>query len=93
MIANYGYTDGSGNYFITIDTSHCTACEHHRCITACPERLFIVEPDDYDEMAASIKKEFRHHLKYKCAPCKPVTSRPPLPCISACNLGAINHSW
>ena len=26
MKANYGYKDGSGEFFITLDTDRCTAC-------------------------------------------------------------------
>lgn len=93
MIANYGYMDGSGEYYITIDTDHCIDCEGHACITACPKDMFVVEPDDYDDDAAMIKGEFRHQVKYACAPCKPVSDRPPLPCMEACPADAISHSW
>ena len=34
MLANYGYSDGSGNYFITIDTEKCNRCGD--CVAACP---------------------------------------------------------
>jgi hypothetical protein len=66
--ANYGYMDGSGNFFITIDT-------------------------DYDDEVAAIKEEHRKKVKYDCGPCKPITDRPPLPCVAACTPGAISHSW
>lgn len=93
MIANYGYMDGSGEYYITIDTDKCIECVHHGCVDGCPKNLFLVEPDDYDDTVAMIKKEFRHKLKYECAECKPVSNRPVLPCIEACTPGAIKHSW
>ncbi len=93
MIANYGYMDGSGEFYITIDTNKCIECDNHSCITACPKNMFDVEPDDYDEDAAFIIKEFRQQIKYACAECKPVTDRPPLPCVTACVDGAITHSW
>ncbi len=31
--ANYGYKDGSGEYFITIDTDLCNSCG--KCAEAC----------------------------------------------------------
>lgn len=91
MLANYGYSDGSGTYYITIDTDKCNGCGD--CLTACPQQVFVVEPDDYDEQKALIKEKLRKDIKYLCGPCKPVTNRPPLPCQAACGAGAIAHSW
>ena len=93
MKANYGYLDGSGQYFITIDTDKCLDCSHHRCVEACPQGMFEIALDDYDDEVAQIKPAFRKKLKYECAVCKPVSDRPPLPCQSACDLGALEHSW
>jgi ferredoxin len=93
MKANYGYLDGSGQFFITIDTDHCIECPHHGCIEACPKGMFQMIVDDYDDEVAEIKEEFRKKLKYECAECKPVADRPPLPCREACTPGAIEHSW
>lgn len=93
MIANYGYMDGSGEYYITIDTDKCIECEDHGCVEACPKGMLDIETDDYDDEVATIKEEFRKQVKYTCAECKPVSDRPPLPCIVACTPGAITHSW
>lgn len=93
MIANYGYMDGSGSFFITIDTDKCLTCPDHPCVGACPQGMFAVEVNDYDEAVAVIRAEFRHRVKYACAPCKPVSDRPPLPCQAACVPGAVSHSW
>ena len=93
MIANYGYMDGSGEFYISINTDKCIDCEHHDCVDACPKKMFAVEPDDYDDEVALIKEEFRKQLKYVCSECKPVTDRQPLPCVVACTAGAIGHSW
>jgi Fe-S-cluster-containing hydrogenase component 2 len=93
MKANYGYMDGSGEYYITIDTDLCTQCDHHACVDACPVGLFEIITDDYDDEVASVKEEHRKKVKYDCGPCKPVTDRPALPCVVACTPGAIEHSW
>jgi Fe-S-cluster-containing hydrogenase component 2 len=66
-------------------------------IVACPVGLFELVEDEYDslsdELKASVKPEHRKKIKYDCGPCKPVTDRPPLPCVVACKPGAITHSW
>jgi Fe-S-cluster-containing hydrogenase component 2 len=93
MKANYGYMDGSGEFFITIDTDHCIECSHHGCVDACPVGVFEIIVDDYDDEVAAIKEDERKKLKYDCAPCKPVSGREPLPCVVACTPGAISHSW
>ncbi|MFQ6007371.1 MAG: ferredoxin family protein [Candidatus Zixiibacteriota bacterium] len=93
MKANYGYTDGSGEYFITIDTDLCIDCTDRGCVDACPQGLFEIIVDDYDDNVAAVKEEYRKKLKYECAECKPVSNRPVLPCVAACTPGAITHSW
>lgn len=96
MLAHYGYSDGSGNYFITIDTDKCNACA--KCVRACPAQVFLVvaeDPNDpmNDEPLAIVAQEKKNKLKYECGPCKPPTDRPTLPCMAKCEAGAITHSW
>ncbi len=91
MLANYGYSDGSGTYYITLDTDKCNGCGD--CVTACPQQMFVVEPDDYDDDKAVIKEAMRKDVKYLCAPCKPTSGPRELPCEVGCAPGAIVHSW
>lgn len=96
MLANYGYKDASGDFFITIDTDKCDGCGD--CVTACPAKNFVVvdeDPNDplRDEPVAMIADDKKKKLKYECNPCKPDRDRPPLPCINACAKAAIVHSW
>lgn len=95
MLANYGYKDGSGEYFIAIDSEKCTGCG--ACVPACPAHVFAVVADPFDPLAereiAVVTEEHRKKLKYSCAPCKPARDRPPLPCVAACEPRAITHSW
>jgi len=91
MIANYGYTNGSGDYFITIDTEQCDGCS--QCVVACPQDVLETIIDDYDSVVAAVNEEHRNKLKYSCRPCKASIKDVPLPCVAACNSGAITHSW
>jgi len=96
MLANYGYKDASGDYFITIDTDKCDGCGD--CIPVCPVQVFAVEDEDpndplRDEPVAIVAEDKRKKLKYECSSCKPPSNRPPLPCIEACKAEAISHSW
>lgn len=94
MIANYGYKDGSGEYYISIDTDKCISCEADRaCVTACPKGMFEIITDDYDDQVAAIKQAFRRSLAFDCAECKPAGGYTSLPCVTACTPGAIKHSW
>jgi Fe-S-cluster-containing hydrogenase component 2 len=91
MIANYGYKDGSGEYFIAVDTDLCNGCGD--CVPRCPGGVFEIILNDYDEKVAAVTDAQRRKLKYSCAPCKPVSDRPVLPCVAACKPEAIRHSW
>lgn len=91
MIANYGYEDGSGHYYIKIDTSKCAACGSKGCISACPEKLFATELDDFDDEVVLIREEVRHTLATDCANCKATGEKEP--CLKACTADAISLSW
>jgi ferredoxin len=97
MIANYGYEDGSGFYYITVDGDLCAKCEHHGCVTACPGHVYAIEMDDYDDFVAVVTGDARKRLRELCSLCKGQNggggSEHKLPCTSACLAGALRHSW
>ena len=94
MIANYGYKDGSGDYYISIDTDKCIDCSAGRaCLTACPKEMFDAMTDDYDDEVVCIKETNRRTVAYDCAECKPAGGYTSLPCTTACTPMAIKHSW
>jgi Fe-S-cluster-containing hydrogenase component 2 len=91
--AHYGYKDGSGDFFIVVDTDQCVDCRDRGCVPACPAGVLEIIVDDYDDQVAAVAEAHRKKIKYSCAPCKPEQGRQPLPCISACAFGALSHSW
>lgn len=93
MIANYGYMDGSGEYFISVNTNKCAFCSEKPCILACPKKILVKIEDDYGDSVIAVTESARKRIKYECADCKPNQNRDILPCVSACPFGAIKHSW
>ena len=94
MIANYGYKDGSGEYYIILDTDKCNGCGD--CVTACPYGVLVMVANDYDIEGGDIPAvtdEHRKKIKYSCSPCKPTSGERKLPCVLACKSKALSHSW
>ena len=95
MKANYGYKDGSGDYFITVDTDLCDGCG--KCVEACPAKVMEVGEDENDPLndnrVANVSNLQRKKIKYACAPCKPDHGRTEEPCKKACPRKALAHSW
>ncbi len=91
MIVHYGYKDGSGEYFISIDTDKCNGCG--KCVKVCPQGVLetiTMMVDLEDVIVVAVTEEHRKKIKYSCAPCKP-EKKPP--CVEACENGAIIHTW
>lgn len=94
MIANFGFDDGSGAYYISLDTNKCCECKEKSCLNGCPAGIFTVEFDDWDNEIVVLKTSKRNKIKSICEQCKPIDNRPELlPCQIACPLCAIVHSW
>jgi len=94
MLAYHGFKDGSGEWFIIIDTDRCDGCG--RCAEACPQQALEVVEDPYDPLSDKqvpvVVEEERKKIRYTCAPCKPGYGEPPPPCAAACGPGAISFS-
>ena len=91
MLANYGYKDASGDFFITLDTDKCDGCG--RCVEVCPKNIFIIQEDDYDKPVAMVRAEFSKNLSYQCYGYSVCSSRFPSDCHKACERDALEHSW
>lgn len=94
MIANYGFKDASGEWYVTVDTDRCNGCG--KCLEACPAKILAVGPDEIDlfreQPVAFVKQEERKKIKYSCAPCRPGYGKKPAPCSGVCESKAISHS-
>lgn len=93
MTANYGYMDGSGEYFITVNTDRCAHCVHKPCIKACPMEILIEAEEDGGEMVMAVRDDARKKLRDVCSGCKPASGALPLPCVTACPFEAVTHTW
>lgn len=90
MIIHYGYADGSGKYYVSIDAEKCDAC--CACIAQCPRKILKIETilvDLDDKQVAVVAEEYRKKLQYTCAVCHQAE----IPCIRACEKGAIAATW
>jgi NAD-dependent dihydropyrimidine dehydrogenase PreA subunit len=88
LIAYYGYTDGSGEYFVVIDSDKCSGCG--KCVEHCPKGVLQVELmfiDLDDKPVAIVKEEYCNKIGYICAACKPELNQ--APCVLSCPTGAI----
>jgi Fe-S-cluster-containing hydrogenase component 2 len=92
VITYYGYSDGSGEYYIVVDSDKCSGCG--KCLEKCPQKALQLETefiDLEDKIVAAIKEEHRKKIKYTCAACKPETNQ--APCVLACESEAVKCSW
>jgi Fe-S-cluster-containing dehydrogenase component len=91
VISNYGFEDGTGAYYIAIDSGKCAICEEKPCVDNCPTGVLGKEADDFDDIVAIVKEEFRHQIQIACTECH--VAGLPLPCVGSCRREAIRHSW
>lgn len=92
IITHYGYSNGSGDYYITVDTDKCNGCG--KCVKQCPQLALQLETmliDLEDKTVASVTEEHRKKIKYTCSSCKPETNK--APCVLACASKAIKCTW
>jgi Fe-S-cluster-containing hydrogenase component 2 len=92
MITHYGYTDGSGEYYIVVDSDKCNGCG--KCAKACPQRALelITEFIDLeDKTVAAVSEEHRKKIHYTCGTCKPEQNQ--TPCVTACSSKAVKCIW
>ena len=91
MKAHYGYTDGTGDYFITIDSGQCDGCGY--CVEACPAGILIMAREDGSQLKAELKEEARKNLAFLCPGFLSCRHRHEVNCHSVCSKDAISHTW
>jgi ferredoxin len=89
MMVHYGYSDGTGEYFIAIDASLCDGCGE--CVLSCPSAIFSLEKLDSAEPKAVVKEEARKKIALLCPGLDYCTHK--VNCHSVCQKNAISHSW
>ena len=90
MIIHYGYSDGEGEYRISVDTDKCDGCG--ACVEVCPKSLFELQLDDYDEMKVVVRHELVKKIGYLC-PGISACARNGETCHNVCPHNVFEHSW
>jgi len=88
---HYGYSDGTGSYFITIETGRCDGCGE--CVSVCPSAVFEVVKDDDGQPKAKVKEGARKKLAFLCPGFPSCSSTLKVNCHSVCPKDAISHTW
>jgi NAD-dependent dihydropyrimidine dehydrogenase PreA subunit len=92
VITHYGYCDGSGEFYIVVDSDKCSGCA--KCVQVCPQKALKLETefiDLEDKTVATITEDHRKKIKYTCSACHPETGK--TPCVLSCEQGAIKCVW
>ena len=86
MIVHYGYADGRGEFYITIDTDKCDGCGE--CVDACPQDIFQTATNDHGQVLVEVKDGVARSIGYVCPGHKYC-----IICHQVCDRSAIGHSW
>ncbi len=86
----YGYSDGTGEYFITIDTELCDGCGE--CVEACPAGLFAISQNG-GHPTAGTREELRKKLSFVCPGQEACGKEHGTTCQEVCPKDALIHSW
>lgn len=91
MKISYGYSDGTGEYYITVDTAKCDGCG--KCTEACYAGNLEVTGNNQEQLKARIKEDVRKRIHLTCPGYKTCSASHSFNCHSACSRDAIDHSW
>jgi ferredoxin len=88
---HYGYSDGTGNYFITVDAGRCDGCGE--CVSVCPSLIFKVVQEDGAQPKVRVQESARKKLALLCPGYTSCRSTQESNCHSTCPKDAISHTW
>jgi benzoyl-CoA reductase subunit A len=91
MKVNYGFTDATGDYYITIDTSKCDGCGE--CVDVCPSGLLTVINEDGTGPKAKVKDELKKKMSILCPGFYACRTSNKSDCHIVCKQNTITHSW
>ncbi len=91
MKISYGYSDGTGEYYLTIDTGKCDGCG--KCVEPCPSAVLEVGRNDQGQPKARVKEAVRKKLHLTCSGFKTCSAANSVNCHTACPNNAISHTW
>ncbi len=91
MKISYGYSDGTGEYYITFNTGKCDGCG--KCVEACPAAVLEVGRNDQGQPKARVKDAVRKKLHLVCPGYQNCSLSHQVNCHSACPNEAITQTW
>jgi predicted CoA-substrate-specific enzyme activase len=91
MKISYGYSDGTGEYYITVNTGKCDGCG--KCVETCFAGNLEVGKNDQGQSKARVKDSIRKKIHITCPGIKVCSFEHPVNCQSSCPRNAISHTW
>jgi predicted CoA-substrate-specific enzyme activase len=91
MKVHYGYSDGTGNYYISIDAGKCNSCG--KCASVCPSAVFEMVSSDGGQPRAMVKESLRKKLAQVCPGHLACSETHKENCHSVCDKSIISHTW
>jgi (R)-2-hydroxyacyl-CoA dehydratese activating ATPase len=88
---HYGYNDGTGEYYLTIDSGKCDGCG--KCVRVCPAAVLEIGREDGREPKARVAGAARKRLSILCPGYHACSSSREENCRSVCQQNAISLSW
>jgi predicted CoA-substrate-specific enzyme activase len=91
MKISYGYSDGTGEYYIIVDTGKCDGCG--KCAQVCPASILEIKRDSQGQPLAMVKESVRKKIHLTCPGYKVCSADHSVNCRSVCTGQAISLSW
>jgi benzoyl-CoA reductase subunit A len=88
---SYGYSDATGEYYITVDNSQCDGCT--KCVEACYAGNLEMVNNEQGLTKAAVKEGIRKRIHLACPGYKACSANHTVNCHSVCPDNALEHSW